>query len=69
MLQRALLGIWNSNSEEWAKFIKHMRDVAPFPARDFNDADAADILDQMEALEVIMDNAWVNQAHQNPVID
>jgi hypothetical protein len=66
---QTLLSIWNSNSEEWAQFIKQTRVAAPFLARGFNDADAADILDQIEALEVMVDNAQVNQAHQNLMID
>jgi hypothetical protein len=66
---QTLLSVRNSDAEEWAKFIEHTRDGAPFPARDVNDAAAADIFNQMEALEVMVDDAQVDQAHQNLVID
>jgi hypothetical protein len=61
---QTLLSFRNCDAEEWTKFVEHTRDGAPFPARDFNGTAAADIFDQMEALEVMVDDAQVN-----PVID
>ena len=65
---QTLLSFRNCDAEEWTEFVEYTRDGAAFPARDFNGAAAADIFDQMEALEVMVDDAQVDQAHQNPVI-
>ena len=61
---QTLLSFRNCDAEEWTKFVEHTRDGAPFPARDFNGAAAADIFDQMEALEGMVDDAQVD-----PMID